>query len=136
MFDKIFEVKQNIDVNIVFFKFYKNTMTTATLSISNNAVKQVKHLLSKEKDTTSMLRVIVNGGGCAGFQYHFKFDHELHKDDVVFEKDGVKLVIDDVSLNILDGSEVDYVDELIGSAFQIKNPNAKSTCGCGTSFSL
>jgi iron-sulfur cluster assembly accessory protein len=82
------------------------------------------------------LRVIVNGGGCQGFEYAFDFAHEKAADDVLFEKDGVKLVIDETSLELLDGAEIDFVDELAGAAFKIRNPNAQSTCGCGTSFSV
>ena len=83
-----------------------------------------------------MLRLSVQGGGCSGFSYKFDFEDKLADDDKIFETDGVKLVVDDMSLEFLDGAEVDYVEELIGSSFKVKNPNATASCGCGTSFSV
>lgn len=83
-----------------------------------------------------MLRLSVDGGGCSGFQYRFDFSNEATSDDAVFTTLDVSLVIDQTSLDLLDGSEVDYVTTLAGSAFAVKNPNAASTCGCGTSFSI
>ena len=83
-----------------------------------------------------MLRLSVSGGGCSGFQYGFSFDETMTDEDRIFERDGVKLVVDEVSLTLLGGAEVDYVEELVGSAFQVRNPNAKSSCGCGSSFSV
>jgi iron-sulfur cluster insertion protein len=83
-----------------------------------------------------MLRITVSGGGCSGFQYGFSLDDQKNDDDRLFERDGVTVVIDEVSLDLLKGSEVDFVEDLIGSYFAIKNPNASSTCGCGSSFSV
>jgi iron-sulfur cluster insertion protein len=82
------------------------------------------------------LRIAVSGGGCSGFQYGFTFDEEKNEDDVVFERDGVVVVVDEVSLDLLAGAEVDFVEDLMGASFQIKNPNAASSCGCGNSFSI
>jgi iron-sulfur cluster insertion protein len=78
----------------------------------------------------------VSGGGCSGFQYGFSLDDSKLADDVLFERDGVKVVVDTTSLELIRGGEVDYVEELVGSYFQVRNPNATSTCGCGTSFSV
>jgi iron-sulfur cluster insertion protein len=83
-----------------------------------------------------MLRLAVSGGGCSGFQYGFSFDDARNEDDRVFERDGVKLVVDDTSLDLLVGAEVDFVEDLVGSSFQVRNPNASSSCGCGSSFSV
>ena len=83
-----------------------------------------------------MFRIAVNGGGCSGFQYEFSFDGARADDDVLIERDGARVLIDQASLEFLGGSEVDFVEGLMGSQFEIKNPNAKSSCGCGTSFSV
>jgi iron-sulfur cluster insertion protein len=83
-----------------------------------------------------LLRVTVSGGGCSGFQYGFSLDDERRDDDRLFERDGVGVVVDEVSLDLLRGAELDYVQDLIGAYFSIKNPNASSTCGCGSSFSV
>ena len=83
-----------------------------------------------------MLRVAVKGGGCSGFQYVIELVDTLNKDDQIFEKDGNKVIIDKISLGFLSGAEIDFTNEIIGSRFQINNPNATSSCGCGTSFSL
>ncbi|MBK67550.1 MAG: iron-sulfur cluster insertion protein ErpA [Rickettsiales bacterium] len=106
------------------------------VTLTDNAVKQIKKLREKQGDDTLMLRLSVLGGGCSGFQYKFDFASEIESDDIVFEKDDVKLLTDDASLDLLKGSEVDYVNELIGSSFQVNNPNAQSGCGCGVSFSI
>ena len=82
------------------------------------------------------LRVSVLGGGCSGFQYKIDFDEAVKTDDSIFETDGVKLVVDETSREVMEGAEVDFVDELIGAAFKINNPNATASCGCGTSFSV
>lgn len=107
-----------------------------SMSISANAAKRIGELARLEGDPNLMLRVSVAGGGCSGFRYGFDFDTEVKDDDQVFERDGVKLVIDEVSLELLGGSELDYVDDLIGSYFEVRNPNASSSCGCGASFSI
>ena len=107
-----------------------------TISLSKNAIQQVMFLLEKENKPQHMLRLRVDSGGCSGFQYMFKLDDTKDEEDLTFKFDGVTLVIDEPSLSILDGSEVDYVEELIGAAFVVKNPNATASCGCGTSFSV
>jgi iron-sulfur cluster insertion protein len=105
------------------------------IEISDSAAKRIAWLLSKESQADSKLRIAVDGGGCNGFQYKFDFVTETESDDVVLEKDGAKLVIDTVSLDMLSGSIVDYVETLGAAHFEIKNPQAKSSCGCGNSFS-
>ena len=104
--------------------------------ISAAAARQVAALRKAQGDDKLMLRVSVSGGGCSGFQYGFAFDGTLNDDDLTFERDGVTVVVDDVSLDLLNGAEVDFVEELIGASFQVRNPNASSSCGCGTSFSI
>lgn len=109
--------------------------TDAEFSISESARKRLAQIFAQEDDPNTMLRVTVSGGGCAGYQYGFDFEHSVTDDDSVFGDDEVKVVIDSVSLNFLGGSEIDFVDDMVGAAFQIKNPNATASCGCGTSFS-
>lgn len=104
--------------------------------ISESAAKRVAELRAAEGNDRLMLRVAVDGGGCNGFQYRFDFDEKVNDDDTVFERDGVKVVVDGISLDFLGDAEVDYKQELIGSYFAVENPNATSNCGCGTSFSV
>ena len=106
------------------------------VTVSENAVKRIEAILETEKSSDQALRVTVSGGGCSGYQYGFSLDPNIAKDDCVFEQSGVKVVIDDMSLDLLAGSEIDYVEDLIGSYFQIRNPNATASCGCGTSFAI
>ena len=106
------------------------------VSLSDSAVKRIASLISQEADASLMLRLSVSGGGCSGFQYGFSFDNSIQTDDHLFERDGVKVVIDDTSLELLSGAEIDFVEDLVGASFQVKNPNAKSSCGCGSSFSI
>ncbi|MEZ5647693.1 MAG: iron-sulfur cluster insertion protein ErpA [Alphaproteobacteria bacterium] len=106
------------------------------LLISPRAAQQLSVLFSAENDPDLMLRISVSGGGCSGFQYGFSFDSETTGDDLIFEQNGVRVVVDEISLELLAGAEVDYVDELIGASFQIRNPNATSSCGCGNSFAI
>ena len=101
------------------------------IKFTDKAIKQINNLLSK-KDKGSFFRIAIKGGGCSGFQYDFTFDKEKDKDDFEFNK----ILIDKKSAELLKGSEVDYVSELIGSSFKISNPQSKSSCGCGVSFSL
>ena len=108
---------------------------TTQVSLSANAAKQIKAIMAKQ-GVDQYLRVAVEGGGCSGFQYKFGFAEAPNKDDLVLERDGARVVIDDMSLEFLAGSEIDYTNELIGSAFKIHNPNATAGCGCGTSFSI
>jgi iron-sulfur cluster insertion protein len=106
------------------------------VSLSDSAVKRIASLISAEGDASLMLRLSVSGGGCSGFQYGFSFDNSVQTDDHLFERDGVKVVIDDTSLELLSGAEIDFVEDLVGASFQVRNPNAKSSCGCGSSFSI
>jgi iron-sulfur cluster insertion protein len=104
--------------------------------VTENAARRIAALKELEQAENLFLRIAVSGGGCSGFQYGFTFDDEKNEDDVVFERDGVTVVVDEVSLDLLAGAELDFVEDLMGAAFQIKNPNAASSCGCGNSFSI
>lgn len=106
------------------------------LLISDAVVAKVAELVAEEGDPTLRLRIFVTGGGCSGFQYGFAFDDEAKEDDVEVDKGPVKVVIDAMSLQYMVGAEIDYEDSLEGSRFVIRNPNASSTCGCGSSFSV
>ena len=110
--------------------------SSAHVTISESAVRRVRALAEAEGAQDMMLRVAVGGGGCSGFQYSFSFDDSLTAEDKVFERDGVKVVVDEISLEFLAGSEVDFVDDLMGQSFQVNNPNAVASCGCGTSFTI
>ncbi|HEY9572602.1 MAG TPA: iron-sulfur cluster insertion protein ErpA [Pusillimonas sp.] len=105
------------------------------LAFTDAAVAKVKDLLAEENSPGLNLRVFVQGGGCSGFQYGFTFDETVNDDDTTVDKDGVKLLIDPLSFQYLVGAEIDYKDDLEGAQFVIRNPNAVSTCGCGSSFS-
>jgi iron-sulfur cluster insertion protein len=107
----------------------------APLIFTDSAVAKVKDLIAEEGNPELKLRVFVQGGGCSGFQYGFTFDEETNEDDTVVNKEGVKLLIDAMSYQYLVGAEIDYKEDVQGSQFVIKNPNATSTCGCGSSFS-
>ncbi len=109
--------------------------TENKVSLTENAAKRIKAIIKGEPEGT-MLRVSVEGGGCSGFSYKFDLVNEKNEDDLVLEKSGASVLIDKLSLGFLGGSEIDYVDALIGASFQIKNPNATASCGCGTSFSI
>lgn len=113
-----------------------NVASSEILMISERAANRIAALVAAEEADDLMLRVAVSGGGCSGFQYGFSLDGTLAAEDHTFSRDGIKVVVDDVSLDLLKGSEIDYVEDLIGSYFAIKNPNATSTCGCGTSFAI
>jgi len=114
-----------------------NAMTEmpAVLVFTDSAAKKVKQLIDEEGNTALKLRVFVTGGGCSGFQYGFTFDEIKNEDDTAMEKNGVTLLIDPMSYQYLAGAEIDYSEGLEGAQFVIKNPNATSTCGCGSSFS-
>jgi iron-sulfur cluster insertion protein len=99
-----------------------------------NAVKKITELLAEENNPALNLRIFVQGGGCSGFQYGFTFDEMVNEDDFVLEIDGARLLVDSMSSQYLQGAEIDYTESLAGSQFSIKNPNAKTTCGCGSSF--
>lgn len=104
--------------------------------LSENAARRVKKLRDMEGNPDLMLRLGVTGGGCSGFSYNFALDDKIAEDDTTFEYYGVVMVIDTTSLDLLAGSTIDFVEDLVGSAFSVKNPNATSTCGCGSSFSV
>jgi iron-sulfur cluster assembly accessory protein len=108
---------------------------TGNVTVTDRAARRIGEILGKEPAGT-MLRVSVEGGGCSGFQYRFDTERERADDDIVIEKSGATVLIDPVSLNFLTGSEIDFVDDLIGSSFKVNNPNATASCGCGTSFAL
>jgi len=107
---------------------------TIPVTVSGNAAKRIAALTSAEGPQI-MFRIAVNGGGCSGFQYDFTFDDTRTGDDILIEQDGAKVLIDQASLEFIGGSIVDYIEGLMGAHFEIRNPNAKSSCGCGTSFS-
>lgn len=106
------------------------------LVFTDSAANKVKELIVEEGNPELKLRVFVTGGGCSGFQYGFTFDEVTNEDDTIMEKNGVTLLIDPMSFQYLVGAEIDYSEGLQGSQFVIKNPNATSTCGCGSSFSV
>ena len=106
------------------------------VSMTENAIAKVKELLADEENTNLKLRMFVQGGGCSGFQYGFTFDEEQNEDDFDMEFDGVHLLVDAMSSQYLQGAQVDFKDSLAGSQFSISNPNAQTSCGCGSSFSV
>lgn len=113
------------------------TETATQVLISESAAKRIQHLLQEEKNDNAAFRVAVEGGGCSGFQYKFELDSKpAGEHDIVFEQGGAKVVVDDVSLQLLAGSQIDFVESLAGAAFEINNPNSTSSCGCGNSFSV
>ena len=107
-----------------------------TAEFSDAAAAKVKQLIAEEGNPELKLRVVVSGGGCSGFQYGFEFDENVADDDIQIEKDGVTMLIDGMSMQYLAGAEVDYLEGLEGARFVINNPNAKTTCGCGSSFAI
>ncbi len=112
---------------------YTNMSTTITLT--DRAAARIRDILSRDPGKTA-LRIAVNGGGCSGFQYDFQLADAAADDDLVIERGGVKALVDPVSQTFLEGAEIDFVDDLMGQSFRINNPNATSSCGCGTSFSI
>jgi len=110
-------------------------ISPANITMSQSAAKQINAIMAKQAGG-KFLRVAVNGGGCSGFQYAFDFADAPNADDMVIELDGARILVDEISQEFLKDSQVDYVQELIGAAFKIHNPNAKAACGCGTSFSI
>lgn len=112
------------------------TETDDILVFTDSAANKVKDLINEEGNPDLKLRVFVTGGGCSGFQYGFTFDEEVAEDDTSVEKNGVTLLIDAMSYQYLVGAEIDYTEGLEGSQFVIRNPNATSTCGCGSSFNV
>src|SRR6266403_1849835 len=110
-------------------------LSDTTFSVSETAAKRIAFLASKEAKPV-MMRVAVLGGGCSGFQYNFSFEEQRNEDDLVIERDGAAVLVDSTSLELLKGSQLDYVNEMVGASFQVNNPNATSSCGCGNSFSV
>jgi iron-sulfur cluster insertion protein len=108
---------------------------TSEVTLSASAAARIR-ALSEADGRVVMLRVAVEGGGCSGFQYEFDLVRDIGEDDLVVERDGARALVDVVSLALLKGSEIDFVDELVGAQFRVRNPNAKSSCGCGVSFSI
>jgi iron-sulfur cluster insertion protein len=125
------ERKKEFQTSFIKNKKEKEPMVTIT-SIAEEKIKE----LIKEEENAVGLRIYVKGGGCSGYQYGMSFEDKTSDDDTIIEKDGVKVIVDSQSAPMLNGAEVDYVDSLQGSGFSIKNPQAKSTCGCGSSFSV
>ena len=108
---------------------------SAPVDVSDTAARRIAWVLAQDEYKGRMLRISVSGGGCSGFQYGFTFDEDRTDADLVIERDGARILIDDVSLDLLRGSVIDYVEDMIGASFAIRNPQAKSACGCGNSFS-
>ena len=110
--------------------------TPSVLQLTERAVAKVKHLMEEEANDDLKLRVFVTGGGCSGFQYGFTFDELAEEDDTLVEKEGVVVLVDPLSYQYIEGAELDYTEGLEGSRFVVSNPNASTTCGCGSSFSV
>ena len=106
------------------------------VTITESAIVKIADLLAEENNPNLKLRTFVQGGGCSGFQYGFTFDEEQNEDDFIIERNNVKILIDSMSMQYMIGAEIDYKEGLMGSQFSIKNPNAQTTCGCGSSFSV
>lgn len=106
------------------------------ISVTDRAARRIKELVAAGEQTGMMLRLAVSGGGCSGFSYGFTFDDEARADDLSVEKDGATVLVDETSLGLLGGAEIDYVEEMVGASFVVRNPNATSSCGCGNSFSI
>lgn len=106
------------------------------INITENCVSKVKALIDEEGNPDLKLRVFVQGGGCSGFQYGFTFDELQNEDDFDIEISGIKFLVDSMSAQYLQGADIDYVEDVYGASFTIKNPNATTTCGCGSSFSM
>jgi iron-sulfur cluster assembly accessory protein len=110
-------------------------MTEIAVTVTERAARRIAQIVAGEPQTP-LLRVSVEGGGCSGFQYRFDLVGEQAPDDVVIERESARVLIDPISLDYLAGSEIDFVDDLIGSSFKVNNPKATASCGCGTSFSI
>ena len=105
------------------------------MTLTQTAAERIKAILAKQPEA-KLLRISIDGGGCSGFSYKFDLDDTVNPDDLIVERDGAQVAIDEMSLELLRGSEIDFSTELIGAAFKINNPNATAACGCGTSFSV
>lgn len=106
------------------------------VNITDSCFTKIKDLLAEEANPNLKLRVFVQGGGCSGMEYGFTFDKEQNEDDFTVEKDGITVLVDSMSMQYVNGATIDYVDDLMGSSFKINNPNAETSCGCGSSFSV
>jgi len=110
---------------------------THHFSITDNAAKRIIVLLNAEPEKENLrLRISISGGGCSGFQYHFTLDNQKIEDDIIFVHNGAEVIVDETSLGLLDGSVLDYIEDMVSATFVIKNPNAAASCGCGNSFSV
>lgn len=107
----------------------------SAITLTDGLVKRIKSLQEQQNNPALKLRIMVDSGGCQGFEYKFSLDSEVKPDDELFEKDGIGVIIDDISLPYMRGATIDFTTELVGAYFKIENPNATSSCGCGTSFS-
>jgi iron-sulfur cluster insertion protein len=125
-----------MSINVSFTPMQPKAVETPALGFTDAAADKLKSLIEDEKNPNLKLRVFVSGGGCSGFQYGFEFDENVSDDDIKVEKSGVTMVVDAMSAQYLAGATVDYEEGLEGSRFVINNPNATSTCGCGSSFSI
>lgn len=112
-----------------------SAVTEPAIKLTDAAVSKIKQLLAEDGEEAQALRIAVTGGGCSGFQYALGFDTETHADDIIFEQEGVKVFVDEVSAEYLAGAHVDFQDGLNGKGFAIENPNSTGSCGCGQSFS-
>jgi iron-sulfur cluster insertion protein len=112
------------------------TPSPLNVTLTESAARRIAVLKTQEQTPNAFLRLAVSGGGCSGFQYGFSFDDERREGDLAFARDGVELVVDDVSLELVQGAEIDFVEDMMGAYFQVRNPNAASSCGCGNSFSV
>ena len=105
--------------------------------LTENATRRILALIKDENASLPlMFRIMISGGGCSGFQYRFSLESQTDEKDTVFEENGLKVVVDEASLSLVEGAQIDYVEELIGASFVVKNPNASTSCGCGNSFSI
>ncbi len=107
-----------------------------TITLTDSLIKRIKFLQTQENKPNLKLRILVDGGGCQGFEYKFSLDETVNPEAEVFERDGAGVIVDEISLPFLKGAAIDYVDDLVGAYFKVNNPNATSSCGCGTSFSV
>jgi iron-sulfur cluster insertion protein len=106
------------------------------VALTESAARRIATLKIEENAPNAFLRLAVSGGGCSGFQYGFSFDETRQEGDVSFARDGIELVVDETSFELLKGAEIDFVEDMMGASFQVRNPNAASSCGCGNSFSV
>lgn len=113
-----------------------NLIDERRMTLTESAARRIRELQQQDEFRDMFLRVSVSGGGCSGFQYGFSFDDQRTGDDHAFAAHGVTVVVDDTSLDLLNGAALDYVEEMVGAAFRITNPNATSSCGCGSSFAI